>query len=804
MAINLWEAEGKPTAYNPLPLSTVNRVYVGIGDYTITFKANSPTKSLLKVGDIGEQDLNQTLTLTNDFKSYTFTFKSSMYQQIYLYDLNSVSDIIIEDIKLVEKPLGVATINGVDGFLSGKWVSVYPATTTFIDDETVQLEVLTNGTTYTIDNYINVLPNTTYTLKADKGIGTGGYVIRKDDGSVNYVNSQDIDSLGKTFTTDSTTTRIYLRLFNRVSIEGEKHVIKRPMLNLGSTPAPYEKKRGERMVLPVAKKNLYMGFKVHPFSTSASVDVISDTKMIYTPDVVNRNGSVLLNVKPNTNYHVSFSAISATIGNGRVAIWNEEVTSPLVGYMPNNFTFNSGNRHRIRLYIRNESVIEPITFENIQLEEGTTATPFEPYAVQVNEKVKMLVPKKNLIKPFTEWALHPNAKVISPYELELNSPTLNSESFIDCPVVEGQTYYLNHAVLGSEGRIFIRTLDIQKNVLSSFHTNNYAPTSFPVPVGTKFFRVIFRNVAVNVDIRYTQPTLTLGSVVEPFEPYKEGNRKSVRVEDIFDRAMESGYFNPFGVGAPMVSATHKRNINFMPIKPLTNYVLISNKINNFYIHFYDSLKNFISSFQSIGKDKVVYDSTNTPTNARYVKFHFDDTGSSGVNYELHQFYEENKFISKPSTGLLMDGVTNYLLFPSMTMDSVEIDCLIDPSMDVALNRYLFDGRTGLTNGYVYTAGFGPGVLNVFVDGQPITREWPSIPKGKRISIKTDFTEFTDNFNIFSANSGTAGTYIQGVLYRVKCYLKGQVVAEYDFTKENAKANSVLLGTKNWQQKQAKR
>jgi lysophospholipase L1-like esterase len=99
----------------------------------------------------------------------------------------------------------------------------------------------------------------------------------------------------------------------------------------------------------------------------------------FVPDILTRNGFFRVQVKRNTDYRLSWNAIEDTVGNGVMAIFSDDVV-PIVGYTTSkNFQLNSGENDVIRVYFRNHIAIEPITFKDIQLEEGSTATAYEPY-----------------------------------------------------------------------------------------------------------------------------------------------------------------------------------------------------------------------------------------------------------------------------------------------------------------------------------------------------------------------------------------------------------------------------------------
>lgn len=116
MAINIWQNLGRPTSYNPLPVGWTVKIDLEVGDYVLKFKAKSPTSATLGV----KQDTQNIYLLnspaTTEFKEYEFNFKNTQKQPLYIRDGLGTGDIVVEDIVLVEKGYGKATINGLDGF----------------------------------------------------------------------------------------------------------------------------------------------------------------------------------------------------------------------------------------------------------------------------------------------------------------------------------------------------------------------------------------------------------------------------------------------------------------------------------------------------------------------------------------------------------------------------------------------------------------------------------------------------------------------------------------------------------------
>jgi hypothetical protein len=516
MAINLWKVGGQPTAFSPLPSSGYQLVYISnSATFEMKFKAKSTNVGKLRLTEQGGAPLSITFALTSNLTEYvtTFSISGNVGKWVGFIDNNSTGDIIIQDIQLVEKPLPKLTINGMDGFLSGKWS--LSANTRVVDDETLELN--SPSAVNDISSLIvPVITGQTYTIA--KTEGNGRILLRKEGaGGTSFFNTSGTTPF--TFTVDETFKGfLYIRLDNNNAIG--TFTFKKPMLNLGSTPAPYSKKTGERMVMPV--------------------------------------------------------------------------------------------------------------------------------------KPRVKVAKKNL----------------------------------------------------------------------------------------------------------------------------------------FDGVLIGGYL---GNGVFISSGTYRLSDNFIPVTPNSKYSLTINDKNpadGCRVTWFDSSKTYINSTTDL--QNIVM-----PSNAYYVKFHFHVNSINYVAGDKIQFekgtptpYEPYTEIIPPARkGLVMDGVTNYLQLPSMTMDSVEIDCLIDAGQSFASFPKIIDARAGLSNGFY---GFTSAGVEEKGSGWLVAT---GLKKGERTTIRLSSSPFTDDIKIFSNDAGTAK--LKGILYSVKCYLNGQVVASYDFTNpNNLVGDKVLQSAKN--------
>jgi hypothetical protein len=672
MALNLWKNGGGLNSYNPLTSTLTNvKVDIGIGNFTIRFKAKSTNGAQIRIWTFNSGlGINQYTTLTNELKIYEYTFFNQTAQGLYFKENTTFNDVLLQDIELVQKPLPKLTINGIDGFLSGKWT--LHANAQVVDDETLVLNA--TGLAQTSVLNIPILPNQTYTFKMDNFPTDGKVRIwNKDSSNASISIANDYTGGTVTFTTPSNAKFLDFNIYNNVATG--QFTFKRPMLNLGSIAAPYSKKTdpNAKMVMPVPKKNMIPN---HNFSsgltgwTTSGVQVTSDnTKAILTANTTNVYMYKKFDVK--TGQVLSVSADVETVGitggtatfkvqwfNGVTFVSSVTVpsltsTNPRTTIKCENLVVPSGvNIIHLECQINPSVTSGTMIAYQIQLEESTYATPYTPYAVQVNKKPAKYVPKKNL----------------------------------------------------------------------------------------------------------------------------------------FDGVLEGGSIET-AAGQNNSGSTSTRSANYLSVKPSNSYIISDTLgISDKRVFFYDISKNFISYVQ-LGSTFT------TPSSAYYVRFRILspdltnkvqlEEGSTATAFENFQLV-----LPKAKTGLSFNtqNQTDYFQLPSMTLDSIEIDCLIDSVQPG--NGYYIDARSGLANGYVRVGETSlQGWSSLKVNGQAITNPSTQVPKNQRIKLLFGSnSSFTDDVSIFNFNgTGLPADKTKGTLYKVTCYLNGNIVATYDF--ENA-ANQV--------------
>jgi hypothetical protein len=140
-----------------------------------------------------------------------------------------------------------------------------------------------------------------------------------------------------------------------------------------------------------------------------------------------------------------------------------------------------------------------------------------PYvdSVQHVKNPVLTVEGDNLIPPFTEWTLHANATVKSPYELELNVTNTAQVSDAVVSAVGDQSYSFT---LTHNGYVTIMCLDSNGVELSRpFNYSTVQTGSFTSHANTKSIRFrIGNNAETTGTFTFKNPMFNLGSTAKPF------------------------------------------------------------------------------------------------------------------------------------------------------------------------------------------------------------------------------------------------------------------------------------------------
>jgi hypothetical protein len=485
MSLNLWKIGGQPTSYNPLPLGYSNQVSLkGIFPFVLKLKAKSVSGATLFVQLNDGSQFFSTKILTSNLREYEFEYSPNKTVLLMLGDLNAKGDIIIEDIQLVQKPLPTLTINGIDGFKSGKWT--LHANARVIDDETLELNATGNNQISFI--YQQVKPNQEYSIKFE-GYGFLYVDTRTPNDTIIQTKVSNREGVYK-FTTESNASQVRISFYNE-NLGAGKFTFRKPMLNLGSAPAPYEKKRGtdSKMVLPTVKKNLFNK------TTAIQGKYITNDGTIWSSGI--SSVSDFIEIKPNADY-VGVSLRNDS-GNGVAGVVYYNASKQVIGFNNTSSNFKTpSNCYFVRLTV--------FDIEKAQLEQSTYATPYEPYAVQVNKKPMRYVPKKNLFDGVLELGSYATANG----SLFNSTTQVRNKNLIE--VLSGKQYTLKPEITLDTNLYFF---DLSKAFISAVTVPLGGAITFTTPSNCKYFA--FRYNSTDTTIK-TQ--LEEGSTPTPYEPYQ--------------------------------------------------------------------------------------------------------------------------------------------------------------------------------------------------------------------------------------------------------------------------------------------
>jgi hypothetical protein len=548
MAINLWEQASLKTSYNPFP-SNVSITALSYGEYELTFSAKSPSGATLRVTDNGNLSYTYNTVLTPTMTNYKFNlFQKPVSNRFYIFDLLPSNDIVIENIKLVEKPMGKATINGVDGFLSGKW-TLHP-NAKVIDDSTLELNATSSFSKSFLDVPVEAGQELTMSIGENpiSGARLAGEWLNASNGSISFTAEVKINEMSKTFIVPTTASKLRISLDNTGTAPVGKFLFKKPVINLGSIPFPYEPKRGERMVLPeAAGKNLIPSMLTYRgYNVTGSTNISNGNyRLIELPTIPKGIYTLKIN-------NAEYSGLKLRLINGEGAqvssgsyISNVEVLT-----MPNDSKLYINMR-----YVDTSPIIGDITTDNlmIQLEEGTIATPYEQPRTQYFKKA-IKEPKNNLIKPYGsavfDYTLKVNGWVqgaltidkFSDYSFTYWTSTqyrgIGYHHFIDASLVGKQVTFsglMSGAIANVSWviRFYNDATQISQTVLNDGKGGEKKVTT-TIPAGTNRIYVFVELGSINAVTTIDKLQLEIGDIgfiSSPFEPYKLTSRKANKLPE---------------------------------------------------------------------------------------------------------------------------------------------------------------------------------------------------------------------------------------------------------------------------------
>ncbi|KZE80307.1 hypothetical protein AV654_12395 [Paenibacillus elgii] len=133
-----------------------------------------------------------------------------------------------------------------------------------------------------------------------------------------------------------------------------------------------------------------------------------------------------------------------------------------------------------------------------------------PYVIKYGE---------NLLPPFHEWILNPNATAIEPYKLRLVTNTVDSYSTARVAVLPGRHYTLSGDP--GSGNYEVYACDSEYNFIKDFgqFLASNSSITFKTPSTASYLdiRATNRNTA-SIATTFNQPMLYLGTAAKPFQP----------------------------------------------------------------------------------------------------------------------------------------------------------------------------------------------------------------------------------------------------------------------------------------------
>ncbi|WP_160043103.1 hypothetical protein [Paenibacillus sp. USDA918EY] len=123
----------------------------------------------------------------------------------------------------------------------------------------------------------------------------------------------------------------------------------------------------------------------------------------------------------------------------------------------------------------------------------------------------------NLLPPFYEWNLHPNATLISPYKLSLKASASWEASSITITLIENQSYKLK---LDKENGLYVKVADLKGNVIKEGYYATTGEISFTTATGINKVVVTFMSATTGT-FTFENPMLTISTKSMPFTPRED-------------------------------------------------------------------------------------------------------------------------------------------------------------------------------------------------------------------------------------------------------------------------------------------
>jgi hypothetical protein len=550
MSLNYWKLGGQPTSYSPLSGSPFVPVLPNT-DYVLTLYARSASNGRLQLNTQGVGLAIQSLISQRTF--YTFNLKPTQ-TQLYFTDLDSKGDIIIDSIELVQKPLPKLTLNGVDGFSSGKWI-IHPRATV-LDDTTLSTDATDAWQSTALYN-VPVIGGKSYYFSAyvtSSGGAQSGLLIGWYDANGTNLNPGNSwgcvsTSSAEVMVTGSLTapnTAVRASILVSSSASGIFKV-RQPVMNLGSL-VPYSRKTGDKMVLPVAKGN--GAYQVNKLPKKSIVKARTGLSFNGTSDYLQLPSMTMDNVEIDC-------LIDSTQFNGSWHRLIDVSSSSAYYFITNNFAFygtklsmlsggiSIGTRSTVRLSanIYSSDTVSLFGFGGGDSVKGTlykvtcylnnqivAQYDFEKPSNIVGTSV--LQNAKNLIPNFEDvrWNLHANTQVYGKDLLRLNATTEYQASRVLIDVLPNTSY--SFVRNNTQGLVYIQKQNALGGVISNTNPTNNTVWNFTTDANVSKLLISYDNGTTLGTFDFIRPQLyqldgTEGTLNGTPIPLKKSRKRSM-------------------------------------------------------------------------------------------------------------------------------------------------------------------------------------------------------------------------------------------------------------------------------------
>lgn len=595
MAINLW-ALSQPVNYNPLPQSWGNGLVIGIGRYVLTFTARSSQQAEFNVSTQDPSVVNTGGKTTSEFQTYSFEINNTKEQLLRFREYpTTTGGIEVTDIQLVEKPLGALTINGISGDVSDWEQGNFHAVFGQIESTPSRIK---------LKQTFNVIPDKSYYIDIPDNYNVALWVY---DHNKNHVYA-GWHSTGVFKTPiNAHYLGVSLRKSDNTTITPSDILTAKPMLYLGTLQGvPYEPKRGERMVEPVVSgKNLFNKIDIE----GGYARLLNDHTLLVsgaTSAGADSSGQVKLNVEKDKEINVSAYITNINDFDITVGVSVAGANKPLM-------LIRKGETQRMDSFW-NPTLTGTTTFRmwslgghdftvtKLQLEQGTTATPYEPFEVQLNQHDKRNLPaKQGLLLDGTGYVQLPSHTMDS-IEIEclIDGKTNTNSLIFDARYGGGVSAFVRVNGINPEGfgvyvdgALHVSSLPLDQKINLRLTKSTFAESVKVFSSGVKgiLYRVTtYLNGVVQQDYDFTKP-IDNGVVYIGEQPQN--------LLPSFDSGLWNLHSNARVLGRDVLelraSGTAQWSNVLIPVSPNTNYQLTCEKNGRFAVRGGETL-DWISPF----------------------------------------------------------------------------------------------------------------------------------------------------------------------------------------------------------------